>query len=441
MHHVDGIKRRPTKTRATIIKDEAMRKKILGTCDIDFKVKALEDGSVYLSGWANKAVVDRGKDLIPKKAWNLKNFKKNAIMLFNHDHSKPIGKFLVCEAKDEGLYVEGRIAKSKDPEISRIRDLVQEGILNSLSVGIMVSDEEQKDGINHVKSAELHEISVVAVPMNQDSTFTVSTKSMDGTLLDTMELISTEVGFQDVARACQKIRAKSADCGSIDSMADQLVSETGIEKEKALGFLRMHGETPEQIRGWIDKSAETEEEKAELEEGQEVQAIMVPKEALATIEEVQAWAEASGWSSSEVVEGESAWVLVQKPSDQFGELVSVDMGDGVTALVGTPVPAETEEVQDEKGLLDNADPMTQPISGNTAANVEVNPTLDQMKQTNVLLATAVQLLQRLVEKVDTMGELKTPEIEVEVETEANELEKTLSKFMKKTTERLSSLGL
>ena len=108
-----------------------MQMKLLQTCDVDFKVKALEDGSVYLEGWANKAVVDRGKDLIGKKAWNVENYKKNPIMLFNHDHSKPIGKMLSVEAKDEGLYIKGRISNSKDPEISRIRDLVKEGILNS----------------------------------------------------------------------------------------------------------------------------------------------------------------------------------------------------------------------------------------------------------------------------------------------------------------------
>ena len=57
----------------------------LKTCVEHLETKALEDGSVYIEGWANKAVVDRGKDLISSKAWDLSNYKKNSIILFNHD--------------------------------------------------------------------------------------------------------------------------------------------------------------------------------------------------------------------------------------------------------------------------------------------------------------------------------------------------------------------
>lgn len=447
-----------------------MRLKLAQTCDSEFKIKALEDGSVYVEGWANKAIVDRGKDLIGKKAWNLENYKKNSIMLFNHDHSKPIGKMMTVEARDEGLYVKGRISNSKDPEISRIRDLVKEGILNSLSVGIMVSDEENRDGVNMVKSAELHEVSVVAVPMNQDSQFTVSAKSMQGSLVDTIELISAEVGFNDVAKACQLLHADDTLYLSVDEIATKIAEEAGVTKDKALSFLRMHeASTPEEIKTWIDKACEhTEDDTNKIKaEGKEVQAIKVPKASFESMEALQAWAQESGWSVENIQETEDSYLLVQKPVDAFqGDLSEIDMGDGVMAMVGDlaiveesteemePVEAEVVEETDaeEKGLLDNADPMTQPITGNTAANVEVNPPLDQAKQTNVLLANMVMLLQQMNEKMDMMTG-STPKVEVEVETpepetedspemgEAEEMAKKIESFMLKTTERLSQLGL
>ena len=54
--------------------------------------KAREDArELLIEGWANKAVVDRGGDMIPKDAWDLKNYSKNPIILFSHDKNQPIG--------------------------------------------------------------------------------------------------------------------------------------------------------------------------------------------------------------------------------------------------------------------------------------------------------------------------------------------------------------
>jgi len=438
-----------------------MRIKVLNTCDSDFKVKALEDGSIYLEGWANKAIVDRGKDLIGKKAWNLENYKKNSIMLFNHDHSKPIGKMMSVEAKDEGLYVKGRISNSKDPEISRIRDLVKEGILNSLSVGIMVSDEENRDGVNMVKSAELHEVSVVAVPMNQDSQFTVSAKSMSGTLLNTMELITASVGFKDVAKACHILHADKTIYNSVDEIAEKIAEGSGISKDIALSFLRMHAPTPKEVTMWLEKAAEegiaptVEEDPKEVVDETAVQAIVVPRASFDTMEALNVWATESGWSGENIREDGDNYLLVQRPEEDFeGDMETVDMGDGVFGIVGKlklPEPEPEAEPKgmdaEEKGLLDEADPMTQPITGQTAENVEVNPAMDQAKQTNVLLANMVMLLQQMNEKMDMMAGSK-PKSEVEMEnteepetTDEEEMSKKLETFIKKTQERLSSLGL
>jgi len=459
-----------------------MQLKLLQTCNVDFKVKALEDGSVYLEGWANKAVVDRGKDLIGKKAWNVENYKKNPIMLFNHDHSKPIGKMLSVEAKDEGLYIKGRISNSKDPEISRIRDLVKEGILNSLSVGIMVSDEEQKDGVNVIKSVELHECSVVAVPMNQDSQFTVSAKSMKGSLLDTLELITGAVGFKDVEKCCHILHLENVVYNSVDEIAGKLADECKIPIEETKQFIRMKlKETPPQIKEWLLKECMPPEEEMKAEDpmaGKAVMTVIVPKASFASMEELQTWATDSGWKVDAITEEGDNYLLGQNSADAFeGEMSTIDMGDGVSAVVGVlkavePPPEETDppavevEVEVEvpedepamKGLLDDENPLSQPITGNTAANIEVNPTMDQARQTNVLLANVVMLLQQLLEKMDTVSKpdlMSTTEV-VPVEPEITPMKsyedpedaleeqnmiKTMEDFILKTGQRLSQLGL
>jgi HK97 family phage prohead protease len=414
------------------------------------RVKALEDGSVYLEGWANKSIVDRGKDLIGKKAWNVENYKKNSIMLFNHDHTKPIGKMLSVEPRDEGLYIKGRISNSKDPEISRIRDLVKEGILNSLSVGIMVNDEEQKDGVNMIKSVELHEVSVVAVPMNQDSQFTVSTKSMCGSLLNTMETLTGSAGFSDVAKACHKLHADEAVYESIDAIADKISIECNIDKNKALEFLRMKTEeTPKEIKAWLASKG--------LDNGLDVQSVTIPKDSFASTDERDKWASDSGWKIDQISETDTDYVLEQMPADQFdGELRSVDLGDGVTAMVGTMKPIENPAivepeaeveipVETAKGLLDDQNPLTQPITGRTASDIEVNPSLDQARQTNVLLANVVMLLQQMIEKMDTIA-VSEPTATMEqvapvVASADQEVMKTMQDWIEKTSERIKKLEL
>lgn len=136
---------------------------------------------VIIEGFANKAVVDRVGDLIPGKAWELENFKKNPIIFFNHDRNLPIGKAISVEATDEGLKIKVRISKSNEAPIPYIRDMIKEGIVKTFSVGFddHGSFAKNEDGHFVPERAELLENSVVTLPMNQDSSFDL-TKAISG---------------------------------------------------------------------------------------------------------------------------------------------------------------------------------------------------------------------------------------------------------------------
>lgn len=136
---------------------------------------------VQISGIANATTVDRIGDLIPKEAWNLANYLKNPVMLWEHCGKNPIGKVLKIEPRDDGLYFEAEIG-SKVEEITEKQEevisLLRQGILKSFSVGFIPRASERKDDIFLIKDAELLEISLVSVPMNQDSLLT-SIKSIE----------------------------------------------------------------------------------------------------------------------------------------------------------------------------------------------------------------------------------------------------------------------
>jgi HK97 family phage prohead protease/HK97 family phage major capsid protein len=146
----------------------------------NFKASAQQDGSVKIRGMASTADFDRAGDSIKADAWDkggLNNFKKNPIILFNHDYDRPIGRATGVQVTDKGLELEAKISKSAHAGVC---DLVKDGVLGAFSVGFRVKDAdyiEETDGLM-IKDAELFEVSVVSVPCNQAATFSLA-KSFD----------------------------------------------------------------------------------------------------------------------------------------------------------------------------------------------------------------------------------------------------------------------
>lgn len=146
-------------------------------------VKSIEavEGGLKIRGYANTVTKDRVGDVIPKSAWEskgaLENYLKNPIILAFHDHTQPIGKMTGYTITELGLEIEAFISSAD----KRVHQLVQEGVLSTFSVGFSIKDAEyiKASDTYLIKEVELHEVSVVSVPCNQDSTFSVA-KSMNG---------------------------------------------------------------------------------------------------------------------------------------------------------------------------------------------------------------------------------------------------------------------
>ena len=142
-------------------------------------VKAVGEGDnppLKIKGYANTITKDRAGDVILSEAWTtsnaLKNFMKNPIMLFGHNHSRPIGKILDLVPTESGLIVEGEVSAAD----LQIYSLIRDEVLKTFSVGFYIKDAEWDDMTETfiIKDLELLEISVVSVPCNQDSTFSLS---------------------------------------------------------------------------------------------------------------------------------------------------------------------------------------------------------------------------------------------------------------------------
>jgi len=158
-----------------------------------------EEGVLRIKGYANTTTKDRMGDVIPMDAWTksgaLENFLKNPIVLAYHDHSQPIGKVVDYSITSKGLEIVAEISKAA----GNVADLIIDEVLKTFSIGFSIKDAEydRESDIFTIKDLELFEVSVVSVPANQDSTFSVA-KSLDTADLDELK---TKYGTSEVTEA------------------------------------------------------------------------------------------------------------------------------------------------------------------------------------------------------------------------------------------------
>lgn len=145
-----------------------------------FSVKALPSdsgdgtGSVTIEGYASTNDVDRQGDVVPTGVWEkgLDNYLKNPVILAYHDHNQPVGRMIEHKIDKKGLWIKATISEAA----GNVYNLVKNGILTAFSIGFRVMDAEYKSDaeVFLIKDLELHEISVVSVPANQNTLFSLS---------------------------------------------------------------------------------------------------------------------------------------------------------------------------------------------------------------------------------------------------------------------------
>lgn len=144
------------------------------TKDMPLPAEGDKIDSLFIEGYANTTQVDRVGDVIPMTAWAgaMENYLKNPIILAYHEDDEPIGRMVDFRIDPKGFWVKARISAAAEEVFSLIKD----GILTAFSVGFTIKD-AMYDAVTDlfiIKELELLEISVVSIPCNQDSTFSLS---------------------------------------------------------------------------------------------------------------------------------------------------------------------------------------------------------------------------------------------------------------------------
>ena len=127
-----------------------------------------------IKGYASTTDVDRHGDIVPASVWEkgMENYLKNPVILAYHNHGLPIGRMTEHTVDEKGLLVKARISQAAGD----VYNLVKDGVLTAFSIGFRIVDAEYNSALELfvVKELELHEISVVSVPANQNTLFSLS---------------------------------------------------------------------------------------------------------------------------------------------------------------------------------------------------------------------------------------------------------------------------
>jgi HK97 family phage prohead protease len=157
--------------------------------DVTFDAKSFHidaDDERKFAGYANTFDhLDRAGDITMRGAF-LKSLSKHlekgtkVKMLAHHDTTRPIGVWEKMVEDEKGLYVEGRLTKGVR-DADEAYELLKDGALDAMSIGYRVVREEydRKSGANLLHEVDLHEISLVAIPANQESVITAVKSGYD----------------------------------------------------------------------------------------------------------------------------------------------------------------------------------------------------------------------------------------------------------------------
>jgi HK97 family phage prohead protease len=176
------------------------------------EVKAAGSGDGWeVAGYASTWDRDLGGDAVSPGAFaaHLASGAK-VRFLYAHDAAQVLGRPLELREDDQGLFGRFRISQTRLGQ--DVHRLLTDGALDSFSIGFIPRDFErdEKSGLRTLKSVELVECSVVAMPMNPQATVT-AVKEWDfgqlplETLLEHYERYRTGVLGQAKAVAARRL--------------------------------------------------------------------------------------------------------------------------------------------------------------------------------------------------------------------------------------------
>ena len=158
-----------------------------------FEVKDFDDTTRIVKGYASVFNnTDSDKDIIMKGAFNrsIKALGPDGTdrikLLAQHKLDRPIGKMVVLEEDENGLYMEAKFGTHRDGD--DYYKMAKEGIINEFSVGFQaIQKEANENGGNDISEIKLWEVSMVTIAANDEAVVTDVKSNAFNTLVKQVE--------------------------------------------------------------------------------------------------------------------------------------------------------------------------------------------------------------------------------------------------------------
>lgn len=195
--------------------------------DFGFEIKQIDEAGYIEGVAAGYGNVDHGNDRIIGGAASKSVAGRSKLpMLLYHNQTRPIGAWAKFAEESEGLAVEGRIAM-KTRAGQEAHALAEAGALPGLSIGYSARKHRMVGKVRELLEIDLHEVSLVAIPMNDRAVIRGVKDILSGGELPTVrqfeDFLRDAGGFSKSLAAAIAAKATPHLRGDPESKADELV--------------------------------------------------------------------------------------------------------------------------------------------------------------------------------------------------------------------------
>lgn len=171
----------------------------------DFLTKAEDKGNGTFEVIASTQTKDRHGEVVIQEGIDVKNFKKNPVILFGHNSwDLPIGKATSVKKEKNRLIIKGVFASEEsNPFAQQVRKLYDEGIMKAVSIGF-ISKERAENDWRQITKSELLELSFVPIPANPQALAKMQEKGMTDINLSLLEFEAKDVDPKNMEKVTKK---------------------------------------------------------------------------------------------------------------------------------------------------------------------------------------------------------------------------------------------
>lgn len=179
------------------------------------EIKASNDDERTITALVSTEAIDRDHEVLSISGWQLKNYRKNPVVLFAHKYSEPpVAKSLWVKKDPDGLLAKMQFAETDFA--NDIYRMYKEKFMKAFSVGFIpfevkdYSEEEQEAGEPRRRylKQDLLEYSCVPVPANPEAVV----QAMEKGLIKTKTLLDA-FGVEDKENKADTYKCECIKCG------------------------------------------------------------------------------------------------------------------------------------------------------------------------------------------------------------------------------------